>query len=398
MENMSVNWRVVVWCVIEIIVTCVGEDICKQTFCICEENDVSCTGTNTEELVLTSQSFSPSIVSLHLSNMASINIETDTFNDQEELKEFNIENVKKLVMAEKMYSEDEISGHITHFKLENIDNLQLGGSHTFTNFPQCSQVELRNVKMKSLPTESLKLFSDTMIISGCDIGQMEKESIYSDSQIFQFTNNKVGLMKKKSFSGSNNKFNFSDNEVENMESNAVSVAFLSGDISRNTFHQLSGTPLRDIGPDPICMPDPDPSYSYDDNIQYNIVGSPSLVFQDNYFKQFSLQVLDFPGVQNVPIGSLVIDNNKVKCDCEAMKNLTILADFDHLQDVNQYQVFDQSNLIFKKEFYGSSLCETEEGEFIRLKTFARSRLAVAGDTDILSFICHDRQIETDWIP
>jgi len=391
-----------VWCLIQVIVTCVGEDICKQTFCLCEENDISCAGSNIEELVLTSASFSPSIISLHLTNMASIKIEMDTFNGQEEFKEFNIENVKKVVLAEKMYSDEEIAGHITHFKLENIEDLQLEGSDTFTNFPQCAQVEIRNVKLKSIPEKGLKLFSDTMIISGCNIGQMEKESIYSDSQIFQFIHNKVGLIKKKAFSGSNNKFNFSDNEVENVESNAISVAFLSGDISRNTFHKLSGTPLRDIGPDPICMPDPD-AYSYDDpdspvTIEYNIVGSPSLVFQDNYFQQFSLQVLDFPGVRNVPLGSLVIDNNKVKCDCETIKELAILADFDHLPNVSQYQVFDKSNQIFKKEFYGSSLCETDEGEFIRLKRFARSRLAVAGDTDHLSFICHDKQIETDWIP
>ena len=101
-----------------------------------------------------------------------------------------------------------------------------------------------------------------MRIEDCDIGELEKESVYSDSQTFIFINNKVEIIKTYAFSGSNNVFNFSDNDISKIESNAISVAFLSGDVSRNTFHTHTGTPLRDVGPEPVCMPEQQTSYNY----------------------------------------------------------------------------------------------------------------------------------------
>ena len=71
-----------------------------------------------------------------------------------------------------------------------------------------------------------------MRIEDCDIGELSKESIYSDSQTFIFINNKIGIIKSYAFSGSNTNFNFSGNDIANIETNAISVAFLSGDISR----------------------------------------------------------------------------------------------------------------------------------------------------------------------
>ena len=76
------------------------------------------------------------------------------------------------------------------------------------------------------------MYADTMRIEDCDIGEMNKESVYSDSQTFIFINNKVGIIKNYAFSGSNNMFNFSGNDISKIESNAISVAFLTGDVSR----------------------------------------------------------------------------------------------------------------------------------------------------------------------
>ena len=85
---------------------------------------------------------------------------------------------------------------------------------------------------KVVPTGGLKLYSDTMLIEECNIGELHRESIYSDSQTFVFINNKVKMIKTQAISGSNNNFNFSGNDVSKIESNAISVAFLSGDLSR----------------------------------------------------------------------------------------------------------------------------------------------------------------------
>ena len=60
---------------------------------------------------------------------------------------------------------------------------------------------------------------------------MNKESIYSDSMNFIFLGNTVGHIRTYGFSGSNNVFNFSNNYIEKIDGNAISVAFLTGDIS-----------------------------------------------------------------------------------------------------------------------------------------------------------------------
>ena len=79
--------------------------------------------------------------------------------------------------------------------------------------------------LQSVPTGGMKLYSDTMRIENCDIGQLNAESVYSDSQTFIFINNKVEIIKTETFSGSNN---FSDNNIKKIGRNAISVAFLSG--------------------------------------------------------------------------------------------------------------------------------------------------------------------------
>merc|ERR1711915_673678 len=348
--------------------------ICSLSYCQCEDTDVSCQGQSKEDLELSSSSLPSSITSLNLVDLASVTVKTNTFSGQEDLKELSFEKIDKVVLGSFCYSRTELSGHITHFKMENIKDLVLETGNSFDHVPQISHVVIRKVGMKVVPTGGIKLYSDTMNIENCDIGELHKESIYTDSQNFIFINNKVKVIKSYAISGSNNKFNFSSNDISKIEANAISVAFLSGDLSRNTFHAHTGAPLRDVGPEPVCMPD-QTAYNYDDPVEYKIVATPTFVFEGNYFPQFSLSVLDLPGAQNVPLGALTINANKVPCDCEAIKELAVLSDFDHLEETEREE-FELGALIFKKEFYSSGLCVSATGEEVRLKKFARSWLEI----------------------
>ena len=149
------------------------------------------------------------------------------------------------------------------------------------------------------------------------------------------------------------------------------------------------------------------------------MATPTFIFEGNYFPQFSLAVLDLPGAQNVPLGSLTIGANKVPCDCMAiqviillilhitnssivpLQELAVLADFDHLQD-NEMQHEEFGDLVFKKEFYSRALCVGENEEEMRLKKFARSWLEITetGDEDYehMQISCAKDMIDDDWIP
>ena len=61
------------------------------------------------------------------------------------------------------------------------------------------------------------------------------------------------------------------------------------------------------------------NYFSDDPVEYKIVATPAFTFQANYFPQFSLGMLEIPGAQNVPLGSLTISSNRVPCDCNIIK-------------------------------------------------------------------------------
>ena len=71
-----------------------------------------------------------------------------------------------------------------------------------------------------------------MTIENSYFGELNRESIYSDSMNLYFINNRVGVFKTTGLSGSNSEFNFSLNTVQSIESNAISVAFLTGEMSR----------------------------------------------------------------------------------------------------------------------------------------------------------------------
>ena len=123
-------------------------NICSLSFCQCEDSDVSCYGEDREILELSSSSLPSSISTLSLSNMASVTIKTNTFSGQEELKELSLENIEKVVLEKFCYSSSELSGHITHFKMEDIKQLQMESGNTFDHFPQCSHVVFKKVGLK----------------------------------------------------------------------------------------------------------------------------------------------------------------------------------------------------------------------------------------------------------
>ena len=64
----------------------------------------------------------------------------------------------------------------------------------------------------------------------------------------------------------------------------------------------------------MCVPDPDTD-PYEEDVVYNVVSNPVLEFTDNFFQTFTGdndQLLNFPGANNVPLGSLDIRRNKVR--------------------------------------------------------------------------------------
>ena len=48
-------------------------------------------------------------------------------------------------------------------------------------------------------------------------------------------------------------------------------------VFRNTFHSHTGTPLRDVGPEPVCMPD-QAAYSYGNTYNKLSLGG-KIIFQ-----------------------------------------------------------------------------------------------------------------------
>merc|ERR1711915_530591 len=92
-------------------------EICSLSYCQCEDTDVSCQGKHKEDLMLSSSMLPSSITSLSLVDLATV--KTNTFSSQEELKELSLEGIDKVVLESFCYSKTELSGHITHFKMEN---------------------------------------------------------------------------------------------------------------------------------------------------------------------------------------------------------------------------------------------------------------------------------------
>lgn len=366
--------------------SCLGDTLCSLSFCHCHEGVVECKGDAGDDIVLSSTSFSSSITSLLVSDFNNVFIKTNTFLNQDYLESLKFQQINKMKLSKFIFSSDENDGFVETFELTDIKDLQLE-EETFDNAPQCNTALFKSVKIKNVPSHGVKLYADTMRIEDCEIGELNKESIYSDSMNFIFLGNTVDHIRTYGFSGSNNVFNFSNNYIEKIDGNAISVAFLTGDISGNTFKSHSGTPLRDIGPEPVCMPEYS-SYEEDAVVEYKKVATPSLTFKLNKFPKFDLSVLNMPGTNNVPLGQMEIGDNSVPCECQMIKDLASIADFEHLELSREIHESRFGDLMFKKIFYSSSVCYDSFGKEWRLKRFARDNLEVvtSGSESFLSCV------------
>ena len=146
--KMAVNWLLFLTFLVCMTVRDVLGNICSLSYCQCEDSDVSCQGADKEVLDLSSSSLPSSIYTLSLSNMASVTIKTNAFSGQEELKELSLENIEKVVVEKFCFSKIEQSGHITHFKMENIKDLVMESGNSFDNFPQITDVVIKKVGLK----------------------------------------------------------------------------------------------------------------------------------------------------------------------------------------------------------------------------------------------------------
>ena len=100
-----------------------------------------------QKLQLSPGSLPPSVASIEFSSLDSLTLETDSFSGQQELKELSIENVKSVLIKKLAYSKEEVHAHITIFKVENVEDLEIEASG-FVNFPQSAHVEFKHVKFQ----------------------------------------------------------------------------------------------------------------------------------------------------------------------------------------------------------------------------------------------------------
>ena len=205
--------------------------LCSLAACSCAEAEVVCRGEATGSLQLGRASLAPDTYSLTVTDFGSVEVEPGTFGGSSSLSVIKFKMITKMKLGKFVFSEEESDAFLESFEMENINELELE-EESFDNAPQCNKATLELVTMREVPSGGIKLHADTMVIRDCNFGTLNKESIYSDSMNFFFLSNSVGHVKTHGFSGSNNIFNFSNNYIEKMESNAISVAFLTGDISR----------------------------------------------------------------------------------------------------------------------------------------------------------------------
>ena len=66
---------------------------------------------------------------------------------------------------------------------------------------------------------------------------------------------------------------------------------------------------------------------------------------------------------------------QVRCDCESLKELAALVDFEHV--VPRDHALERGAVLFRKEFYDSGLCvDGATGGERSLKAFARDNVVV----------------------
>jgi len=348
--------------------------ICDLSYCQCEDTEVGCEGTGQEELFLSSSSLPPAVTSFSLSGLNSLHIKTNAFNDQEDMKEFSLENIGRVTLEEYFYSSDPGSGSLDKFRMENLDKLTLSAENCFENFPRSKITEIRNVDVKEIPSRGMKLAGDSVIMEQSSFTNIRRAGVFVDATTFLFLNNTVDSVATHGFSGNINLFNFSLNSINSIQDEPFQISPLTLEISRNSFNDIAGSPFLSVLPTSVCVPESLDS-EYKDDI-YRVVSGTVVHFSENVFSQFSPSMLNFPGVDKVPLGSLKISGNKIVCDCERLKDLAMLAEFDELPGVQTAL----GDIVFKQEFYSTGLCLGDAtGKSQGMKMFARENFQYEED-------------------
>jgi len=348
--------------------------ICELSYCQCEDTEVLCEGTGQEELFLSSSSLPPAVTSFTVSGLDSLHIKTNAFNDQEDMKEFSLENIGSVTLEEYFYSSGPSSGALENFKMENFNKLTLSTENCFENFPRSKITEIRNVDVKEIPSRGMKLAGDRVIIENSSFTNIRRAGLFVDATTFLFLNNTVDTVATHSFTGNNNLFNFSLNSINSIQDEPFQISPLTLEISRNSFNAVSGSPFLSVLPTSACVPESLDSEYEDD--RYRVVSGTVVNFKENVFSQFSPSILNFPGVDKVPLGSLKISGNKIDCDCKRLKDLAMLAEFSELPSVQTAL----GDLVFKQEFYSTGLCRGDgTGKSLGLKMFARENFQYEED-------------------
>jgi len=315
-------------------------------------------------------SFPSLITAITFSNFSKVIIKANTFNGQSELKEVSLRDIGSVELDDHFYSSIPPEGSLRHFNLENLEKLTLVSENCFENFPHAKKVDLRHVKIKTLPSRGLKIKGDTFIIKNCHFGQVSRAGIFSETRSLFILDNTFDLIQTHSFSGTNNLFNFSGNSVANIENDALQMSAREIEISNNIFGSISGSPMLSLSPTPECIPD-SAQYDYEDSSpQYRVVADTTFRLENNEFGQFNLPILKFPGSEKVPLGSLRINRNKIDCDCSSVVDLVEFLDYE--------QPGTETNLgefVLNNEFYSSSFCkEVSNSDFKTLLEFSRENI------------------------
>ncbi|XP_059086538.1 uncharacterized protein LOC131883171 isoform X1 [Tigriopus californicus] len=352
-----------------------GMDLCSQSFCQCPEagKEVICTCSNpNQNIIIDDKSVPIQAKVVFISECGSVDIRSNSFAQCRDLAHLQFTNLKELELKPNFYSESELE----YKELSNLTVSRIGrvtiNPQAFVNFPKTSRSSFHEVGIREVRERDLEILTDEFSLTNSEIGILGRASLYSDAGLLEFKNNRIEFIESTAFDASVRRFEFIGNTIDHIENSGMSVACLNGKIIGNTFHNQTGSPLLDFGPDPVCVPDPEAETEED--MQYNVVANPILEFTDNFFHIFTDDMLNFPGANNVPLGALDIRGNKVKCDCEAIKEFAALVDFEHV--VPREHTLQRGALLFRKEFYDSGICVDANGQEQSLKAFARNWIKV----------------------
>eukprot|EP00095_Tigriopus_kingsejongensis_P011297 maker-scaffold14_size734282-snap-gene-3.15 protein:Tk11297 transcript:maker-scaffold14_size734282-snap-gene-3.15-mRNA-1 annotation:"PREDICTED: nyctalopin-like" len=352
-----------------------GMDLCSQSFCQCPEagKAVTCTCSNpSQNININEESIPIQAQSLHISDCGSVDVRPNSFARCLDLDYIGFKNLKELEFRPKFYATSSSDfKEIRNFTIAHVGRVTIH-SGAFVHFPKSAVASFHEVGIREVLERDLEILTDVFSLTNSEIGVLGRASLYSDAGLLEFRNNRIEVIQSGAFDASVRKFDFIGNTIDFIENTGMSVACLHGRIIGNIFHNQTGSPLLDFGPDPVCIPDPEAESEED--MQYNVVANPILEFTDNFFHTFDDDLLKFPGASNVPLGSLDIRGNKVKCDCESLKELAALVDFEHI--VPRDHTLELGAVLFRKEFYDTGICVDANGQEQSLKGFARNWIKV----------------------